>query len=114
MSLVSRIVSMVQAVGGDIKSLTDKIGDLSTLVTTEKTNLVGAINEVVASVGGGGAPTSSDVLVATDYGVVVDARRLTDIVKASNNRTIDCPSGNFTSADIGKRIRMYNATTNVY
>lgn len=38
----------------DLETLSDNVGDLSTLTTTEKTSLVGAINEV-ASGGGGGS-----------------------------------------------------------
>lgn len=37
----------------DLDTLSDNVGDLSELTTTEKTSLVGAINEIVAGGGGG-------------------------------------------------------------
>lgn len=39
----------------DLNTLSDNVGDLSKLTTTEKTSLVGAINEVVGGGGGGGS-----------------------------------------------------------
>lgn len=48
-----RIVALAQAIGADIKAINTLIGDLTYLSTTEKTNLVGAINEIVStSIGG--------------------------------------------------------------
>lgn len=55
MSLQVRLANLVTAVGTDIKSLTGKIGTLSSLTTTAKTDLVSAVNEVKASVGSAGA-----------------------------------------------------------
>lgn len=51
MSLETRIVALAQAIGSDIKTLTQNQGMLSSLNTTAKTSLVAAINEVVASNG---------------------------------------------------------------
>ena len=47
-----------------IEEVNTKIGNLETLNTTAKTNLVGAINEVLAAVGAGG--TSAQVTMTTD------------------------------------------------
>lgn len=43
-----RIKAVIQAVGGDVKALKIAIGDLSALTTTNKANLVEAINEIMA------------------------------------------------------------------
>ncbi len=45
MSLQTRLVTLAQAVGADIKGLLGKQGDLLALTTTAKNNLVAAINE---------------------------------------------------------------------
>ena len=55
MSLETQIVTVVQAIGADIKAINDSRGLLSSLNTAAKTNVVAAINEVLALVGGSGA-----------------------------------------------------------
>ena len=45
-TLEQRIIALAQAVGTDIKTLTNAIGSLAGLSTSTKTNLVNAINEV--------------------------------------------------------------------
>lgn len=55
MSLETRIVSLAQAIGADIKTLGAAQGSLSALNTTTKTSLVAAINELVLMVGSAGA-----------------------------------------------------------
>lgn len=50
MSLISSLTSFVQTVGTDIKSLLSSIGELSSLKTQTKTNLVSAINEAYPNV----------------------------------------------------------------
>lgn len=55
MSLQSRLTTLVQAVGADIKDLFTKQGNLGALTTSAKSDLVAAINEVAASGGGGGS-----------------------------------------------------------
>lgn len=55
MSLETRIVSLAQAIGGDIKALRTSQGTLSALNTTTKTSLVAAINELVLMIGSAGA-----------------------------------------------------------
>lgn len=52
MTIESGVIALAQAVGADVKALTLKIGDLSQLTTTAKSNLVAAINEAAASGGG--------------------------------------------------------------
>ena len=51
MSLETRIVALAQAIGADVKLLTARQGDLTSLSTTAKTNIVAAINELYAALG---------------------------------------------------------------
>lgn len=54
MSLQTQLASVVTAVGGDVKALLTRVGVLTNLTTTAKTDLVSAINEVNAKPSGGG------------------------------------------------------------
>jgi len=54
-TLESRIVALAQAIGLDVKTITQNMGVLSALATADKTSLVAAINEVRATSGGGGS-----------------------------------------------------------
>lgn len=49
MSLETRVILLAQALGVDVKALTNAIGVLSSLNTTTKTSLVVAVNEVLAA-----------------------------------------------------------------
>lgn len=60
MSLETRIVALAEAIGADVKSLTTKQGDLTSLSTTAKGNLVAAINELYSAIGGAGAQIDDD------------------------------------------------------
>lgn len=53
MSLESRIISLAQAIGADVKALRAERGNLASLSTTAKSNLVDAINEIYSLVGNG-------------------------------------------------------------
>lgn len=55
MNLDARLLALVQAIGPDIKAIKVAQGTLTSLTTTQKSNLVGAINEVHALVGAQGA-----------------------------------------------------------
>lgn len=55
MSLETRVVSLAQAMGADVKALTVAQGSLSALNTTTKTSLVAAINEMLTLIGSAGA-----------------------------------------------------------
>ena len=46
MSLITRISDLITAIGADIKGLVDTRGTMASLTTTEKSNLVGALNEL--------------------------------------------------------------------
>lgn len=69
MSLVSQISSALTAVGTEIKAVYTKIGTLASLTTTDKSNLVNAINEVKAGATGAAiddvTPSSSTVYSST-------------------------------------------------
>lgn len=51
MSLLTRITALINSIATDIKDVYAKIGNLSSLQTTTKSSLVGAINEIKSSVG---------------------------------------------------------------
>lgn len=55
MTLETKIIAVVQAIGADIKDLRTKQGDLTALSTTAKGSLVAAINELYALLGSSGA-----------------------------------------------------------
>ena len=49
MSLLTRITALINSIATDIKDVYAKIGNLSSLQTTTKSSLVGAINEIKSS-----------------------------------------------------------------
>ena len=51
MSLLTRITALINSIATDIKDVYAKIGNLSSLQTTTKSSLVGAINEIKSSEG---------------------------------------------------------------
>lgn len=59
-TLESRLNSLASAIGADVKALTTKQGDLTALTTTEKSNLVAAVNELVVLVGVGAGAIIND------------------------------------------------------
>lgn len=46
MSLISRVTDLINEIGPDIKALQTTRGTMASLTTTEKSNLVGALNEL--------------------------------------------------------------------
>lgn len=60
-TLETRLNALAQAIGADIKSLVVKQGDLTSLSTTAKGNLVVALNEVFAMAQSSGASVIDDV-----------------------------------------------------
>lgn len=55
MSLETKIIAVVQAIGADIKELRTKQGDLTALSTTAKGSIIAAINELYTLLGSSGA-----------------------------------------------------------
>ena len=57
-TLEQRLSSVIQAIGADIKALKTAKGDLTALSTTQKGNLVSAINEIYSMASGAATQTS--------------------------------------------------------
>ena len=76
MSLETRIIALAQAIGTDIKTLTIKQGDLTSLSTTAQGNLVAAINDLYGAVGGAGAQIN-------DTSVTWSADKIYDTIEAA-------------------------------
>jgi hypothetical protein len=55
MSQELKLIALAQAMGGDVKTLTNRVGDMTSLQTTAKGNLVAAINELMSLMGSSGA-----------------------------------------------------------
>lgn len=82
MSLETRIIGLAQAIGADIKTLTAKQGDLTSLSTTAKGNLVAAINELYGLLGSSGAvidDTAGDGATAVTW----SANKIFDSIEAA-------------------------------
>lgn len=60
MSLQTQLASLATALGGDVKALFSRVGTLTSLTTTAKTDLVSAINEVNAKPSGTGGAAIAD------------------------------------------------------
>ncbi len=88
MSLETGVIALAEAVGGDVKALNVKIGDLSQLTTTAKNNLVAAINEAAAS-GGGGGVVIDDGAGLGDTDVTWSADKTFTAIKAAVNALVD-------------------------
>lgn len=82
MSLETRLIALAQAIGADIKSHTTKIGDLTSLSTTAKGNLVAAINEIHALLGSAGA-SINDASGNGDTTVTWSADKIFDTIEAA-------------------------------
>lgn len=82
MSLELRIVALAQAIGGDVKTLTNKQGDLTSLSTTAKGNLVAAINELYSAIGNAGAQIN-DTAGDGDTLVTWSANKIHDTIEAA-------------------------------
>ena len=85
MSLELKIAALITAVGGDVKFITNKIGDLTSLTTTQKANLVGAINELKTAVIAlqSGSTTINDTAGNGDVNVTWSADKIHDQIVAS-------------------------------
>lgn len=82
MTLETKIIALAQAVGADIKSLGNKQGDLTSLSTTAKGNLVAAINELYGLLGSSGA-TIDDAAGNGATSVVWSADKVYDSIEAA-------------------------------
>ena len=82
MSLATRIVTLAQAIGADVKTLITKQGDLTSLSTTAKNNLVAAINELYSALGSAGV-SINDAAGNGDTLVTWSADKIYDTIEAA-------------------------------
>ena len=82
MSLETKLILLAQSIGADIKSLTNKQGDLTSLSTTAKSNLVSAINELYTMVGNAGAAIN-DAVGDGATSVTWSANKIFDTIEAA-------------------------------
>lgn len=88
MSLQTRLSDLITAIGTDYKQIRTWItgsssGDLTGLSTTDKTSLVGAVNEVMAAVGSGTAPDASETVKGIiEIATLAEVATGTDAVRA--------------------------------
>lgn len=75
MSLVTQVSDLATRIGTEFKTIRSEraaiTGALASLTTTDKSNLVAAINEVLAAVGSGGSITADSITDATTVGKAV-------------------------------------------
>lgn len=88
MTMETRLIALAQAIGADVKNLRDKQGDLTSLSTTAKGNLVAAINEVFALVGAGGVQID-DGAGNGDTGVTWSADKIFDSIELAKQAVKD-------------------------
>ncbi|WP_253543673.1 hypothetical protein [Metapseudomonas otitidis] len=84
----TRLIALAQAIGADVKSLRAAQGDLTSLSTTAKGNLVAAINEVFALVGAGGVQID-DGAGNGDTGVTWSADKIFDSIELAKQAVKD-------------------------
>ena len=87
MTIESGVIALAQAVGADVKALNIKIGDLSLLTTTAKSNLVDAINEAAES-GSSGATIDDDAGLG-DTDVTWSANKTFTAIQAAVDALVD-------------------------
>ena len=83
MSLLTRITALINSIVTDIKDVYAKIGNLSSLQTTTKSSLVGAINEIKAS-GGLQINDSTPSASTTFSGTAIDIKIATAKTEVKN------------------------------
>lgn len=81
-TLAQRITDLTNAIGADIKDLRIKQGDLTSLSTTAKSNLVAAINEIYGLLGSSGAQIN-DAAGNGDTTVTWSADKIYDTIEAA-------------------------------
>ena len=82
MTIETRLIALAQAIGADIKALTTKQGDLTSLATTANGNLVAAINEIYGLLGSVGA-IIDDGAGDGDTSVTWSADKIHDSIEAA-------------------------------
>ena len=82
MTIEARIIALAQAIGTDVKALRLSQGTLSLLGTTNKSSLVGAINELLSLIGGSGA-SIDDSAGDGNTAVTWSANKIFDTIEAA-------------------------------
>lgn len=86
MSLVTQISDVVTAIGTQFKTVMGQIGNLASLATTAKSDLVSAINELEGSIAGAGA-TINDA--ATSTSSVWSSQKTSDSITAATTAILN-------------------------
>lgn len=107
MSLETKLVAFAQAVGVDIGELITSRGDLATLTTTQKGNLVAAINELKAGLGS--IDLTAIINDAAGAGVTDKTWSADKIISSLNQLKADIVNGAPAAYDTLKEISDYLA-----
>jgi len=110
MSLETKLVAFAQAVGVDIGELITSRGDLATLTTTAKTNLVAAINELNAGLSS--VDLTALINDAAGAGVVNKTWSADKIISSLNQLKSDIIDGAPAAYDTLKEISDYLTANN--
>lgn len=89
MSLQTRLAELITAIGTDINALLTTRGTMASLTTTDKTNLVAALNEVkvIADSAAGGGAAINDAVTATD--TTWSSSKISDSIGAAITALVD-------------------------
>lgn len=79
MKLQERLALLISAIGTDVKNILATRGNMATLTTSEKTNLVGAINELKSAIQGAGANINDN---SASTAAVYSSQKTTDLIAA--------------------------------
>lgn len=110
-TLEQRVNEFATQVGTDINGILANIGDLTSLTTTEQSNLVGAINELVTNSAGGLLASNNlselvDVALArTNLGVNSSAETTAEITAGLATITLASLNG-LTEAEVDARVNL--------
>lgn len=85
MSLETRLIALAQALGADVKDIYAKQGNLASLSTTAKTDIVTAINELAGLISGGGGAPIDDNAGNGDTTVTWSADKSYDSIQSAIN-----------------------------
>lgn len=92
MSLETKIIQLAQAIGTDVKALNMKVGDISSLPTTAKTDLVASIGELFVMIGAvesGAVDLIDDTAIAGDVNKTWSADKILDFVQTASSSLKD-------------------------
>ena len=89
MSLTDRIVDLMTAVSSKMNTLSNRIGNLTSLATTEKGSLVGAVNELSSQIGGSSAINDAATALDSTWS---SSKTNSEIVLKFNSLTAGAPA----------------------